>query len=115
MGTEILLECRIVNQVGSVIENQVELVLFRAGASHVGDVQRVSVGRYQLAIRAMKILEVADRLGTERGATGFAMRRRRRSPVRLPGPPLVAQAFDIGVAVLTDDGGDAFRMRDGQP
>ena len=113
MLSEIGLEFRVQAHVGLVVKDEVVLNLGPLRQLHIGIIQRVSIRSHRTFRRSKGILADDGLQRVSRGVLRPELRRRMR-PVLFSGLPLLAQAFLVTVAVLGDDGIDAFRMLDGQ-
>ena len=111
---EIGVEGRIEGEIAGIVEDQVELDIVGTGAGQIGIVQRVAVGGDERRVGAIQLLAGAYGLRVQGYAAGFAVFRRRLCPVAAPRSPGIAQTFEIRVAVLADDRGDALGMGEGQ-
>src|ERR1700761_306671 len=111
MAAEISLKLGIARHIAAVIQNQVQLDVVRARASHIGDIQRIAIRRHAPGRRTMEVLQVTDHLRRQGLTAGFPMRSRRFAPIRLPTTPVVAETIQVGVAVLADDGRYTFGVR----
>src|SRR6516164_2430378 len=100
---KIALEFGVERDIAPIVKNEVELDLLRAGPGHVGDVQGIAVRRYTACVRTIEVLPVTDGLGREGCPAGFTMISRGLAPIGLPGSPGIAEALEIGIAVLADD------------
>src|SRR6266851_9123920 len=108
-GADIFLERWIEPDVGSVVEEQVELDLVVAGPREQRRVERVGLRCDQRLVRdAMHILK-PHRLGLQEVAQCSAIGFGRLLPIFLDWVPTIAQALFIGVAILRDDRRDAIR------
>lgn len=110
MVSEILLEARVKRDIALVITEQVELQLIRTRPGQVEIIERVAVGRNPCRVGdAVSVLPDGG-LGLEEGPKCIAIRLRLVFPIFPDRVPALAQSFLVGVTVLRDDGGYAFRM-----
>src|SRR5262245_52410343 len=87
----------------------------RAWSRHVVVVQVVAVRRNErYVLDAGRVLPVR-RFGRKQRTQRIAVCLRWLLPVRADGIPTVTQAFDVGVAILRDDGRYTLRMFDRHP
>src|SRR6266700_4336729 len=107
MLAKIGLEFGIQRDVALVIAEEVELHFIGARSCEIEVVERIPVRRNRGRVGdAVGVLP--DRcLGRKKGAQGCAVCFGRVLPVCADGGPAVAEALDIRIAILRDDGGDA--------
>src|ERR1700677_3892912 len=108
-GAEKFLELWVEGDIAAIVQNQVELHFVRARSRHVGNIQRIAVGRNRLRVGSVKVLDVANDFRAQCVAAGFTVFGRGISPISLPGFPGGAEAFDVSIAVLRDECGNSFR------
>jgi hypothetical protein len=107
---EELLELRVKRDVTGVIKEEVKLDIVVARPRQMRGVKRVGLRRQQRVVgHSMPILEFS-RIGRKEGTKCRAIRVGRILPIFLDRIPTIAQSLFVGVAILRNDSGGAFRM-----
>src|SRR5262249_29286383 len=111
---EILLEFGIELDITLVVAEQIELDFVIAGSGKERRIESPGIRRQPLWCRhAVPVLPLS-RFWLEESAQCGAIFRRRFLPISLDRIPAVAQALQVGVAVLRNHGGDPLRMANGE-
>src|SRR5438105_2553845 len=114
MRPQVLLKAGVELDIGTVGAKQIELDLVLAGAIQEMLVEGEALGRDGLWCGdAVGVLPTRG-ISLEEGSQGSAIVRRWHLPVALDGIPALAEALQVGVAVLGDQRGHALGVRQGQ-